>query len=84
MGLDQKPAHRGSRVTPWTTGRDGLDVPQAGGVLDRRGVLVLGCSSQLLLLRLDISDARPGQSVLKKPTLMVWLPLRSRANTSSS
>jgi hypothetical protein len=25
-----------------------------------------------------------GQSVLKKPTLMVWLPLRSRANTSSS
>jgi hypothetical protein len=26
----------------------------------------------------------PGQSVTKKPTLMVWLPLRSRANTSSS
>jgi hypothetical protein len=24
------------------------------------------------------------QSVVKKPTLMVWLPLRSRANTSSS
>ena len=38
-------------------GRGGLDVPQAGGVLDRRGVLVLGCSSQLLLLRLDVSDA---------------------------
>jgi hypothetical protein len=72
------------RVTPWATGRGGLDVAQAGGVLGRRGVLVLGWSSQLLLLRLDVSDVGPGQSVLKKPTLMVWLPLRSRANTSSS
>ena len=49
------------RVTPWTTGRGGLDVPQAGGVLDRRGFLVLGCSSQLLLLRLDVSDAAPSR-----------------------
>jgi hypothetical protein len=53
-------------------------------VLGRRGVLVLGCGSRLRLLRLDRSDVGPGQSVLKKPTLMVWLPLRSRANTSSS
>jgi hypothetical protein len=37
--------------------------------------------------RADVPTPRwrgPGQSVLKKPTLMVWLPLRSRANTSSS
>jgi hypothetical protein len=47
------------RVTPWTTGRGGPDVAQAGGVLDRRGVLVLGCRSQLLLLRLDVSDVGP-------------------------
>jgi hypothetical protein len=31
-----------------------------------------------------IDGTAPGQSVLKKPTLMVWLPLRSRASTSSS
>jgi hypothetical protein len=52
-----------SRVTPWTTGRGGLDVPQAGGILDRRGLLVLGCSSQLLLLRLDVSDVGPVERV---------------------
>jgi hypothetical protein len=52
-----------SRVTPWTTGRGGLDVPQPGGILDRRGLLVLGCSSQLLLLRLDVSDVGPVERV---------------------
>ena len=51
------------RVSPWTTGRGGLDEPQAGGVLDRRGVLVLGCSSQLLLRRLDVSDVGPVERV---------------------
>lgn len=44
-------------------GRGGLDVPEAGGVLDRCGVLVLGCSSQLLLRRLDVSDVAPVERV---------------------
>jgi hypothetical protein len=81
VGLDEEPARRMSRVTPWTTGRDGLDVPQAGGVLDRRGVLVLGCSSQLLLLRLDVSDVGPVDSVAVRarttPPRQLICPLRA-------
>jgi hypothetical protein len=71
------------QVTPWTTGRDGLDVPPAGGVLDRRGVLVLGRSSQLLLRRLDISDVGPVDRVAVRarttPPTSVDLPPPSRS-----
>ena len=88
MGLDEEPARRMGRVTPWTTGRGGLDVPQAGGVLDRRGFLVLGCSSQLLLLRLDVSDVGPVERVAVRaritPSTSVDLPALRRSGAEKA
>jgi hypothetical protein len=63
VGLDEEPGTPNESSHAVDYGRGGLDVPQAGGVLDRRGVLVLGCSFQLLLLRLDVSDVGPVERV---------------------
>ena len=88
MGLGEEPARRMGRVSPWTTGRGGLDEPQAGGVLDRRGVLVLGCSSQLLLRRLDVSDVGPVERVAVRarttPSTSVDLPAPSRSGAEKA
>jgi hypothetical protein len=62
------------------------DVPQAGGVLDRRSVL--GCGSQLFLPRFDVSDVGPVERVAvrtrtTRPT-SVDLPPPSRSGAEKA